>query len=128
MTAPPSRGPGPECPRIHAARPRDSRALVLLGLLVLALPLLGGATGSIVFAREAIGPLVTLAFWLTLLVVRLVRAHGGVYIFEWIPLVGCLLVLQLLLDLHTPHLGDIVVAALHLGFAVAAFIQGRRAR
>ncbi len=107
---------------------RDSFGAIALALAICALPFLGGASGSFVFAREAIGPLVTLALWIAVLVIGAIRSNGGFHLFEWMTIVGCVLVLQLLLDLHTPHLGDLVVASLHVIVVIAAIVQSRRGR
>ena len=78
-----------------------------------------------------LGPLVTLIVWVAMLGVRVVRANGGVSFIEWFAVVGCILVLQLLLDLHTRYLGDIVVAGLHAAALIAmlvGWLLNRRAR
>jgi hypothetical protein len=98
-------------------------------------PGLTRARRRVMIADEALGPLITLAFWVTVLVVTLVRAKGAVSWIECLPVIGCLLVLQLLLDLHTRYLGDIVVAGLHAAMfvamlvaALAGLIRKRRSR
>ncbi|MDQ3335392.1 MAG: hypothetical protein M4D80_09525 [Myxococcota bacterium] len=125
----------PECPRGHAVGSSPDRRLVAVGLVIVVTPFLLGVVGSVMIADEAIGPLITLAFWVAVLVVNLVCAKGAVSWIECLPVIGCLLVLQLLLDLHTPHLGDLVIAGLHapmfvamLVAALAGAIRKRRAR
>jgi hypothetical protein len=119
MTPPPLREP--ECPRLRTERPRDSTAVIALVVAIYLLPFLGGASGSIVFAREAIGPLITLVVWTTILIATIVRAHRVSWM-EFLPVIGGLVVLQLLLDLHTPYLGDLVIAALHALLLVVVLV------
>ena len=113
----------PECPRGHGVGSSGDRRVVAVGLVLVGLPFLLGAAGSIVFAGEAIGPLITFAVWIAMLVLRIVRSKDGVYVFEWLAVMGCIVTLQLLLDLHTRFLGDIAIGALHAVFAIAALIH-----
>jgi hypothetical protein len=117
MTPPSSRAP--ECPRLRTERPRDS--LIAFVLAIYLLPFLGGASGSLVFAREAIGPLITLVVWIAILVATIVRSQRVSWM-ECLPVIGGLVVLQLLLDLHTPYLGDLVIAALHALLLVVVLV------
>jgi hypothetical protein len=124
-----------ECPRTHAFGSSPDRRLVAVGLVIVGAPFLLGVMGSVMIVDEALGPLITLAFWVTVLVVTLVRAKGPVSWIECLPVIGCLLVLQLLLDLHTPYLGDLVIAGLHVAMlvailvaAIAGSIRNRRVR
>lgn len=121
----------PECPRGHAVGSSADRRLVAVGLVIVVTPFLLGVAGSVMIADEALGPLVTLTVWIAMFVARLVRSKGGVAFVEWFAVVGCILVLQLLLDLHTRYLGDIVVAGLHVVALLALLvgaIRHRRAR
>ena len=121
----------PECPRGHAPGSSPDRRLVAVGLVIVVTPFLLGVTGTVMIADEALGPLVTLIVWVAMLGVRVVRAKGGVAFIEWFAVVGCILVLQLLLDLHTRYLGDIVVAGMHVAALIAAtvaWLYQRRSR
>ena len=121
----------PECPRGHAPGSSADRRLVAVGLVIVVTPFLLGVAGSVVIADEALGPLVTLIAWIVILGVGIRRANGGVSFIEWFAVVGCILVLQLLLDLHTRYLGDIVVAGLHAAALIAmlvGWLLNRRAR
>lgn len=129
---PPPRPPSrePQCPRLRDAPPGDSNAVIALALAFYALPFLGGASGSLVYAREAIGPLITLAVWIVIVIVTVIRARRVSWI-ECLPVIGGLVVVQLLLDLHTPYLGDIVIGTLHALLVLAALVElilRRRAR
>ncbi len=125
MTPPPTIGPG--CPRGDPPGSSADRRLVAIGFVLFCTPMLLGAAGSIVFAREAIGPLITLVVWIAFLVVRVVRWRGTSFI-EVFAVIGALVMLQLLLDLHTPHLGDIVIVALHAPFLLIGLVAFLRAR
>jgi hypothetical protein len=121
----------PELPRGHAVGSSPDRRLVAIGLILAGLPTLVGTLGSVMIADEAIGPLVTLTLWLVLLFVRFRRSHSGFTFVEWFAIIGCLLTLQLLLDLHTRYLGDVVIAGLHVVALVALLVgawRDRRAR
>ena len=124
--APP--GLQPECPRGHPVGTSPDRRHVAVGLVIVGLPFLLGVAGSVMIAEEALGPMITLAVWVTLFVVRAVRAKAGVTVVEWIAIVGCLLVLQLLLDLHTSYLGDLVIAGAHAAVLIALAIGWLRRR
>jgi len=121
----------PECPRGHAPGSSPDRRLVAVGLVLIGLPFLVGGTWSVMIADEAIGPLITFVVWVAMFIMRVARANGGVTFIEWFAVIGCLVMLQLLLDLHTRYLGDIVVAALHAAFGLALLVghvRDRRAR
>lgn len=105
-----------------------SHGLVALGVVIVCSPLLAGAAGSVWFAKEMVGPLVTLLAWLALFIYNIVRSRGGIGFIEPIAVIGSLVVLQLLLDLHTPHLGDVVIAALHALVIAIALLRKRRTR
>jgi len=126
MSVPGANPPGlvPEVARGHAVGSACDRRLVAIGLVIVVAPFLFGAVGSVMLAPEAIGPLVTLGIWVVLFVVGFVRTRR-VHI-ECVAVLGCVLTLQLLLDLHTRHLGDIVVGALHLMLLVSGLRNGRR--
>ena len=121
-------GLAPECPRGHAPGSSPDRRLVAVGLVLIGVPFLLGAGGSLMVADEAIGPLVTFALWLALFIYRAIRSRGGIYFIEWIAVVGSLVMLQLLLDLHTRYLGDIVIVILHVTFLIVALIATWRSR
>ncbi len=85
---------------------------------------------------ESIGPLVTLGAWLVLVVGIIVRnaiaaKRGDPHLISWfecVPVAGCLAMLQLLLDLLSPHAGDIAIAILHAPLvAIALWGLWRRA-
>jgi hypothetical protein len=121
----------PECSRGHPPGSSADRRLVAVGLVIVVTPFLLGVAGSVMIADEAIGPLITLTVWIVILGVGLRRANGGVSFVEWFAVVGCILVLQLLLDLHTRYLGDIVVAGMHVAALIAAtvaWLYQRRSR
>jgi len=130
MMKPP--GLAPECPRGHAVGSSADRRLVAVGLVLVGAPLLLGAAGSVMVADEVLGPAITFAVWIAIFVIRVVRSKGGVDFAEWLAVVGCLVALQLLLDLRMRYLGDIVIAGLHASFAIAllvgAALRHRRAR
>lgn len=119
-------GLAPECPRGHPVGSSADRRLVAIGLVLFSLPLLAGSLGSVWIADEAIGPLVTLLVWLAMFIYSVRRAQGGVSFVEWIAVTGCVVVLQLLLDLLTPHLGDIVIGALHAAGLIAYLVARKR--
>jgi hypothetical protein len=79
---------------------------------------------------EAIGPACALVVWAVIFLWRAMRhrAVAGIYTTELLAVVGCLLTLQLLLDLHTRFLGDIVIGALHLYMAGWLVERTRRDR
>ena len=115
----------PECPRGHPPGSSTDRRVVAIGLVLVGLPFLLGAAGSIIFIKAAIGPAITLGVWLLVLIASLVSASREQRSFSWVeclPVIGCLVVLQLLLDLHTPHLGDIIIAALHALLLLIALV------
>ena len=77
---------------------------------------------------EAIGPVITLVVWIAILSYRVLHARGD-HVSEWLAVVGSLVVLQLLLDLHTRYLGDLVIVALHaVAVAAAMLLRKRRTR
>jgi hypothetical protein len=55
------------------------------------------------------------------LIATIVRAQRVSWM-EFLPVIGGLVVLQLLLDLHTPYLGDLVIAALHTLLLVVVLV------
>lgn len=118
----------PECPRGHAPGTSADRRLVAVGLLLIGAPFLIGGTWSVMIADEAIGPLITFVAWIVMFLVRAVRAKAGIAFIEWFAVVGSLVMLQLLLDLHTRYLGDVVVAALHVTFGIAVAVVHWRER
>jgi hypothetical protein len=117
----------PECPRGHPPGSSPDRRLVAVGLVIAGVPFLLGAVGSaIIVADEAIAPLIMFAAWTALAIYRIVRGKSG---FELLAVMGCLVTLQLLLDLHTRHLGDIVIAGVHVcGLIALLVVHCRRAR
>ena len=76
------------------------------------------------FPTEAIGPLITSVVWIVIFSVRLARG-GGIYVAESIAIIGCVVTLQLLLDLHTRFLGDIAIVAVHLAYVAAVRLRCR---
>jgi len=78
--------------------------------------------GLALSAHEMIGPVVTLLVWFAF-VIALMR-HDQSWI-ECVPIAASLVILQLLLDLHTRHLGDIIVATLHVPLLVYAALRLR---
>jgi len=120
------RGLAPECPRGHAVGSSADRRLVAVGVVLVCVPLLAGSLGSLWIADEAIGPLVTLLAWLAMFIYSARRSRGGVSFVEWLAVTGCVVMLQLLLDLHTPYLGDIVIGAVHAAAVIALAIARKR--
>jgi len=118
----------PECPRRHAVGTSPDRRLVAVGILLVGSPFLIAATWSLMIADEAIGPLITFSIWIAMFIVRVSRANAGVTFIEWFAVVGGLVMVQLLLDLHTRYLGDVVVAALHVVFVIALTVAHWRER
>ena len=117
----------PECPRGHAPGTSADRRLVAVGLVLVGAPFLIGATWSVMIANEAIGPLITLLAWIAILVFTIRTKRIGSWI-EVLPVIGGLVMLQLLLDLHTPYMGDIVIATLHGGLLCLALVTHFRER
>jgi hypothetical protein len=115
-----------ECPRGHPVGSSADRRLVAVGIVLICVPLLAGSLGSLWIADEAIGPLVTLLLWLVLFIYSTTRARGFISFVEWLAITGCVMMLQLLLDLHTAHLGDIVIGGLHAVAVVALLIARKR--
>jgi hypothetical protein len=118
------------CDAAEAALDREARALAWGWWGPFLLVVIGG----LMVAPETLGPLVTLGVWLVVLVRQLVRALRGrppgeplAVSLELVPVIGAVAVIQLLLDLHTRWLGDLVVAALHV-LAVAGVLIRRRQR
>jgi hypothetical protein len=118
----------PECPCGHAVGSSADRRLVAIGLVLVGAPLVFGAVGSVMVADEALGPAITFAVWLAMFAIRVARSKGSAYFAEWFAVVGCLVTLQLLLDLHTRYLGDLVIAGLHASFAIALLVGALRHR
>jgi hypothetical protein len=116
-----------ECRRGQPIGSSPDRRQAAFALVFVGTPFLLGVAGCIMsIAAEALGPLVTLTVWLALLFVPAVRRQLSFV--EWLAVSGCLLMLQLLLDLHTPHAGDVVVAAVHVAGMIAlaaGFVVGR---
>ena len=77
-------------------------------------------------APEAIGPLVTLAVWIAILGGIAWRRRDHTWL-ELVPVLAGIVILQLLLDLLAPHLGDIVFAAAH-GVAGVVLVMRRPKR
>ena len=77
---------------------------------------------AIALSVHEIGPLFTLLMWIGIAIVMMEKHPSWV---EWMPVAAGLVSLQLLLDLHTRHLGDIVVAALHVPLLVFALLRRR---
>lgn len=108
----------PECRRGHPLGSSPDRRGSAFAVVFVGTPLLLGVAGSAMIAEETLGPLVTLVVWVALIAIHL-RVHPRSSWIELLPVLGCLLVLQLLLDLHTPHLGDIFVGSVHAVALVA---------
>jgi hypothetical protein len=119
-------GLSPECPRGHPVGSSADRRVVAVGLVIVCVPLLAGSFGSLWIADEAIGPLVTLVIWLAAFIYSATRSRGGISFVEWIAVASSVVILQLLLDLHTPHLGDIVIAAVHAAILIAFVVARKR--
>lgn len=102
-----------------------ARRLVAICIVLVGAPFLAGAVGRVQIPTEIIGPLITVTLWLAAFIVRAVRVKAGVAFFEWLAVIGCLAILQLLLDLHTPYLGDLVIAVLHAAGAIALLVRHR---
>lgn len=121
----------PECPRGHAVGSSPDRRVVAIGLALVGPPVAIGVAAAILVLEESIGPVITLALWLAMFAIPRVRTKAGMTFIEWIAVLGCLVVLQLLLDLHTRYLGDLVIAGLHVAGAIALLVvrwHRRRAR
>jgi len=113
--APPGHAPlAPEVARVGAT---SSVGLGIFGFVMTALILMGVA--AVILANEAIGPLITFAVWLAFGLFKLVVLRRGIYASEALAIVGCLVTLQLLLDMLHPYLGDIVIAVLHVLYVAA---------
>jgi hypothetical protein len=102
----------PACRRGHPIGSSPDRRATAFALVFVGTPFLLGVAGSVMIAEETLGPLVTLVIWIALIAIH-IRVNAPTSWVEVLPVIGCLLVLQLLLDLHTPHLGDILVASVH---------------
>jgi hypothetical protein len=72
-----------------------------------------------------LAPFVTAAGWTTALVARVVRGRESIVTLELVPVACAAVLVQLLLDLHTPWLGDIAIAGAH-GAAALIWLAWRR--
>ena len=79
---------------------------------------------------EAVGPLVTLTVWVMVIVAltwRDVRRDRHASWVELVPFVSGVVILQLLLDLLVPHLGDLAIGTAHVVGLVIGLVRRRRA-